>query len=113
MKNIDSESTPINNEEQAGEELQVLGDALAQLQLSNQQSSVSKSEASNTITTRGPIVNQNVDKEEGEQTNQGRENGDPSQEVIPTTPRPTMSPEQIQYATVSYTEYVLCMLINS
>ncbi|XP_022787247.1 uncharacterized protein LOC111327355 [Stylophora pistillata] len=100
INNIDSESTPINNEEQAGEELQVLGDTLAQLQLSSQQNSVSKTAVSNAVTTSRPTVNQNGDKEDEQQNDKGMEAGDQSQEVIATTPRPTMSPEQIQYATI-------------
>ena len=86
-----------------------MGDTLAQLQLSSQQNSVSKTAVSNAVTTSRPTVNQNRDKEDEQQNDKGMEAGDQSQEVIATTPRPTMSPEQIQYATVSSIEYVVVM----
>ena len=139
MNEFESEDTAvINNEEEARNAAQNVVDTLAQLMLSNQDTSVSTSSGSNKQTDgkvdnqdestaggqqgnqgmgpgegqqgnqdmgpgEGQQGNQGMGPGEGQQGNQNRKPGELSQGAthIPTTPRPTMSPQQIQHATVS------------
>lgn len=93
---IDSGSASINNEEEAREMTQNVGNILAQLALS------SKVTPPQTIVGTGlkPTSETATKQEHGGEGEDDKIHV--SEEVTPTPTRATLSPEQIQHASVSY-----------